>query len=188
LEVGSIFDESPIQRKANDLRMETEKLRRGQQTSSSKKAVQSSLNMTKAPEKEEEADYSSFQRRVVQAFQNELTAQRKSFDNQITGLARGATEREHENTKTVLAKVKNDIDGLRQIHNKALEEFGNRMGQLEQELSQQNTACKAGLLKQLDYLRQLAQTIAGVENSSSSDKRKRDSAQEGRDDSKKQCN
>lgn len=97
-------------------------------------------------------------------------------------------KREHENTKTALAKVTNDLDGLRQIHNKALEGFGNRMGQLEQELAQQNTAWKAGLLKQLDYLRQLAQAIAGVEDSSSSDKRKRDSAREGIDDSKRQCN
>ncbi|KAH7184929.1 uncharacterized protein B0J16DRAFT_398549 [Fusarium flagelliforme] len=161
------------------------------------KAVQPSLNITKTLEQEEEADFASFQRRVVQAVQNELAAQRRSFDNQIACLDKDLTalreeqqitKREHENTKTALAKVTNDLDGLGQIHNKTVEEFANRMGQLEQDLAQQKTACKAGLLTQLDYLRELAQVIAGVEDSSSSDKRKRNSAQEGRDDSKKQCN
>ncbi|RBR25656.1 uncharacterized protein FIESC28_01619 [Fusarium coffeatum] len=158
-------------------------------------AAPSSLNMTKTVEKEEEANFASFQRRVVEASQNELEAQRKSFDNQIACLEKDLVasreeqqimKREHQNTKTALVKVTNDLDGLRQMHNKGVEEFGNRMGEVEQELAQQKTACKAGLLKQLDYLRQLAQVIAGVEDSSSSEKRKRDSVQEERDDNKRQ--
>ena len=165
-------------------------MQRGQHTRVSENTGQSSPNMTKKLEKDEEADDSSFQRRVVQVVQNELAAQRKSFDKDLAALReeQQITKREHENTKTTLAKVTNDLDGLREIHNKAVEEIGNRAGQLEQELAQQKTACKAGLLKQLDYLRELAQTIVGVENSSSSDKRKRGSTQEERDDSKRQCN